>query len=387
MEHIRWLYRLYMLVRRNAFTRAIASRPLSSTTSTDGCSWGGVNHTEAVHRMNNKCETISAHLHEAVRQLEETGNEYTVGDIFALYTTLIGGVKFYAYMKERIRLLYDTGHIGSARSYESTLSSMKKHFGEKDFSFESLTHDKILGYCEALETSGVCKNTVGFYLHNIKAVYKRGCREFMLTLPSPFDGIVIRSEKTVKRSLPAEKLKDVAALPLDEGTQECLARDVFMFSVFTRGMSFVDIAMLKKKDISGGVIRYRRQKTGQLLEVGINRQIQCLLDRYKDTAGDYVFPLVIPSDTKDIYAAYKKAYDRIRYALRKVSAQLCLSTPLQMHAARHSWATLARDSGASISVISQCLGHTSEKVTQIYLRELDRSVLDRANDLVADCIC
>lgn len=348
---------------------------------------GGENQADTVHRMNNKCEMISARLHEAVARLEQTGKEYTVGDIFRIYATMIGRVGFYAYMQERIRLLYDTGYTGLARAYESTLSSMKKHFGKKDFSFETLTHNKVAGYRDALLASGVCMNTVGFYLRNMKAVYKKGCHELMLQIPSPFEGIVLRAEKTVKRSLPAERLKDIAALQLEEGTPECLARDVFMFSLYTRGMSFVDIAMLEKKDISDGAIRYRRQKTGQLLEVGVNRKIQHLLDKYNGTTGEYVFPLVIPSETKETYSAYKKAYDRIRYALRKVSGLLSMSTPIQMHAARHSWATLARDSGASLSVISQCLGHSSEKVTQIYLRDLDRSVLDKVNDLVADCIC
>ncbi|MFK1951836.1 site-specific integrase, partial [Bacteroides fragilis] len=35
---------------------------------------------------------------------------------------------------------------------------------------------------------------------------------------------------------------------------------------------------------------------------------------------------------------------------------------------------------------SECLGHSSEKVTKIYLKELDRSVLDEVNDHIADNI-
>lgn len=85
-----------------------------------------------------------------------------------------------------------------------------------------------------------------------------------------------------------KQVKSLANLSLSVGTPECLARDVFMFSIYTRGMSFVDIAFLKKSDIFPGVIRYRRQKTGQLLEIGINRQIQNLLERYGDTSGDYL---------------------------------------------------------------------------------------------------
>ena len=181
------------------------------------------------------------------------------------------------------------------------------------------------------------------------------------------------------------QVKTLANLSLSVGTPECLARDVFMFSIYTRGMSFVDIAFLKKSDIFPGVIRYRRQKTGQLLEIGINRQIQSLLERYGDTSGDYLFPLVDESETP--YSGYKKAYNKIRYALKKISQRIDINIPLRLHAARHCWATMARENGTPLHTISECLGHSSEKVTRIYLKELDRSVLDEVNNHIADNIC
>lgn len=48
-----------------------------------------------------------------------------------------------------------------------------------------------------------------------------------------------------------------------------------------------------------------------------------------------------------------------------------------------SWATLARESGAPVAVISEGLGHTSEKTTQIYLKEFDRRIVDRVNAVVS----
>lgn len=180
-------------------------------------------------------------------------------------------------------------------------------------------------------------------------------------------------------------MRTLAHLPLPLGTPECLARDVFMFSIYTRGMSFVDIALLKKKDVFQQEIRYRRHKTGQFLEIGINRQIRNLLERYGATPGEYLFPLL--EGVEDPYSSYKKAYGKIRYALRKVARRGGLETPLHLHAARHCWATMALDNGTPIHTISECLGHSSEKVTRIYLKELDRSVLDEVNDHIADNIC
>ncbi|MEG0500572.1 MAG: tyrosine-type recombinase/integrase, partial [Rikenellaceae bacterium] len=52
---------------------------------------------------------------------------------------------------------------------------------------------------------------------------------------------------------------------------------------------------------------------------------------------------------------------------------------LTSYVARHTWATLAKRKGVPLSVISQCMGHTSEGTTQIYLASLDQNTLDRAN--------
>ncbi|MCS2833853.1 tyrosine-type recombinase/integrase [Bacteroides fragilis] len=133
-----------------------------------------------------------------------------------------------------------------------------------------------------------------------------------------------------------------------------------------------------------GEICYRRHKTNQLMRVGINREISRILERYKNVPGEYVFPL-FPAG-RDPYTGYRSAYHRIRYSLGKISRVIGLEFPLRLHAARHSWATIAKVNGAPVHVIGECLGHTSEKTTRIYLKELDHSALDAVNNQVADFI-
>ena len=54
-----------------------------------------------------------------------------------------------------------------------------------------------------------------------------------------------------------------------------------MFSFYTRGMSFVDMAFLKKKDLQNGILTYRRKKTGQQLFIKWEKPMQELIDKYK----------------------------------------------------------------------------------------------------------
>ena len=179
-------------------------------------------------------------------------------------------------------------------------------------------------------------------------------------------------------------IKTLSAIELEKDSPLSLARDIFMFSFYTRGMSFVDIALLKKRHVFPSEICYRRHKTDQLMRVGINKEISRILERYKNVPGEYIFPL-FPAE-RDPYAGYRSAYHRIRYSLGKISRVIGLEFPLRLHAARHSWATIAKVNGASVHVIGECLGHTSEKTTRIYLKELDHSALDAVNNQVADFI-
>lgn len=58
---------------------------------------------------------------------------------------------------------------------------------------------------------------------------------------------------------------------------------------------------------------------------------------------------------------------------------LQLPIPLTMYVAHYSWASIAKQKQIPISIISNALGHDSEKITLIYLSTLDTSVVDNAN--------
>ena len=145
-------------------------------------------------------------------------------------------------------------------------------------------------------------------------------------------------------------------------------------------MAFVDMVLLKKSDIRNGVLTYSRHKSKQLIRIAVTPQMQELMARYT-TEGEYVFPIV--SDTySSEYKQYRLALGRINRHLKKIAAMVDLEVSLTTYTARHTWATLARDYGAPISVISAGLGHTSEEMTRIYLKEFDVSQLDKVDSMV-----
>lgn len=159
------------------------------------------------------------------------------------------------------------------------------------------------------------------------------------------------------------------------------ARDIFILSFMLRGMSFVDMAFLKKSDLRNGYVTYRRRKTGQQLVIEWTPDMQAILDKYPKSETEYLLPIIRNPNSIALYA-YRNAGYSINRHLRTIATSLELPIPLTMYVARHSWASAAKAKGIPISVISEGMGHDSELTTQIYLASLDTSVVDRANSIL-----
>ena len=156
---------------------------------------------------------------------------------------------------------------------------------------------------------------------------------------------------------------------------------MFLFSFYTRGMSFVDIAYLKKADLKSGVLTYRRQKTGRRLSIKWEKPMQEILDRYGHNDSPYLFP-VIRDTAKDAVRQYRSAAHFINGKLKELGKRLGLGMPLTMYVARHAWASIARSKNVPLATISEAMGHDSENTTKIYLASLDTSQVDKENDII-----
>ena len=201
----------------------------------------------------------------------------------------------------------------------------------------------------------------------------------------PFKHVYTGIDKTVKRAVSVKTIREIRDLDLTLHSSLDYARDMFMFSFYTRGMSFVDMAYLRKKDLQNGVLSYRRQKTGQQLFIKWEQPMQEIVAKY-DTAGTpYLLP-IIKSTHKDERRQYKNAEHLVNNNLKKIGKQLGLGIPLTTYVARHGWASIAKSNNIPLSVISEAMGHDSEQTTRIYLASLDTSVVDKANSLVLESL-
>ncbi len=73
-----------------------------------------------------------------------------------------------------------------------------------------------------------------------------------------------------------------------------------------------------------------------------------------------------------------KVLAKINKHLKEIGAKLDLPIPLTTYVARHSFATVLKRAGVSTSIISESLGHSSEKITQVYLDSFDKEQMNTA---------
>ena len=162
------------------------------------------------------------------------------------------------------------------------------------------------------------------------------------------------------------------------------ARDMFMFSFYTRGMSFVDMAYLKKTDLQNGILTYCRRKTGQQRTVKWEKCMEEIIKKYPSNSSVYLLPII--KEKGNERKQYDNALHLVNYRLKDLSGMLKLQRPLTMYVARHSWASAAKVRNVPLSVISEGMGHDSEKTTQIYLASLEASVVDKANKMILELL-
>lgn len=288
-------------------------------------------------------------------------------------------VSLFRYMEEHIRCLNQYGQCRTAETYRVTLNSLYRFRCGEDLYLDELDADMLQRYEFCLKEDGLCPNTVSFYLKRLRAVYKKAVDDGLVLDSHPFRKVSTASEKTVKRAIRLSTIRKLKNLDLEDSPTHQMARDMFLLSFYMRGMSFVDMAHLQKADLKDGVLSYRRRKTGQLLALRWEPCMQKLAQRYASSpSSPYLLSIIADADG-DIMRQYHAAQTRINRYLKEVGISIGLSQPLTMYVARHSWASIARQEGVPVSVISEGMGHDSESTTQIYLASLESSVIDKAN--------
>ena len=338
------------------------------------------NRAEIVNAIKERLTWDTERLRKVIKQLEIEQDKYTADDVITAYHKLTNEVSLFSFWHNVIAQLKQQGKVRTSETYTATLNSFMAFRENQDIPLDGISSDIILLYEAHLKARGVCMNTISFYMRNLRAVYNRAVEKGLTAQNYPFRHVYTGVDKTVKRAIPIKDIKALKELDLAMKPSLDFARDMFMFSFYTRGMSFVDMAYLKKSDLKNGILTYRRRKTGQELTIRWEKCMAEIVAKYPENKTEYLLSIIKEQVAER--RQYDNALHLVNYRLKELSKMLKLQRPLTMYVARHSWASAAKAKNVPLSVISEGMGHDSETTTQIYLASLETSVVDKANKMI-----
>ncbi len=320
-----------------------------------------------------------------MRIIAQNNSAYSSDDLVAQFVQHHRRKRLFGFTLDTINRLKTLGNISNANNYYSMLISFMSFRKGIDIDLKLLDGDIIEAYEAYLKHNKAALNTISFYMRTLRAIFNRAVEKGLAKEQNIFKRVYTSIEKTAKRAIPLEVVTALKEADLEAYPKLAFTRDLFMFSFYTRGMSFVDIAYLKKSDIRNGEFTYRRSKTGQSVRVAWEKCMEDIVDRHSDQNSEYLLPIIIDR-AKDARQQYVDMRNNVNRNLKRIMTILGISLNITMYVARHTWASAAKHKNISISVISEAMGHDSEMTTKIYLAALDTAVIDDANRLIIDSV-
>ena len=325
-------------------------------------------------------------LRRMTEESEKTTGTIDIDEIVSGFSPYIDTQNsVFNFIRCQIRHKRQLGKVRSSETYRSMLNSLMHFRNGRDMTFDMVDGGLMEQYEAWMLQNGLTRNTTSFYMRILRTNYKLAVEKGLTADRHPFKHVYCGMDKTVKRSVPLEVIRKIKGLDLSRKPGLDFARDMFVFSFCTRGMSFIDMAYLKKSDLANGCLTYRRKKTGQLLTMEWTKQMQAITDKYRTNAAQYLLPIITREDGTE-RLQYQNMMRKINRHLKDIAHLAGLLVPLSMYYTRHSWATIARGKDIPLAVISEALGHDSETTTQIYLDSIKSSEVDKANRMILESL-
>lgn len=291
--------------------------------------------------------------------------------------------------QEKITQLNKDGKVSTAESYRLSLKSIESYIKSKGKNPKALRLAEIdqkwlKNYELYMIREGKSKTTIGIYLRPLQHIFNTAITAQDIApeyYPFGKKGYKIPKGNKVKKALTADQLKTLFYASTQIPQQE-KAKDFWLLSYLLHGMNLQDIALLKFSDLHDDRIEFIREKTKdttsetKLITTFLNDHSRELINKYKrrkTNQTDFVFEIIEMGMTPEQIKRNVKVFTRFINQHMKTLAKLHdLPEEISFYWARHTFATTAVNKGASMEFISEALGHSDLKTTQIYFAGFEK---------------
>ena len=254
------------------------------------------------------------------------------------------GFGFIAYANSRVEKLRDEGRYDAAIKLKKYLRKFITYLGKNEVPFKDFDALLMRNYHTWLKNQELGRNTISLYIRNLKRVYKLAVNDGLAADSNPFEGMDVSYRvKKERNGLTLDEVKRLRDLDLSgESEMTVFARDIFLFTVYARGMRSDDIFRLTRKNIKNGQLTYRQHVTGKEISIPWELALQEIADRYRQKGTSLLFPVITAKDPREQWRQYDSLLHRINYSLKKLGEMMELGYPLNLTVARHSWESMTK---------------------------------------------
>lgn len=361
------LYPLYVIVEHREDQRFI---PVGFRIKPNQWAKNRVKNHEHATVINSKILNI---LQEATKHFaDRTLNDLPV-DIYLIGTGRTSH-SLPQYIEYRAKQLLTRGSYSMNKKYNRLAFDIRACFNEMLFS--QITPDALrILEGHLAEKSKNKPNTIHKKFQTLGEIFKAAVEDGKATGRNLFKEYKIKTTQAKKEKLSRNELEAIEAL--EPGGMTAISRDMFLLSYYCKGQRFENVLFLKLEQIKNGRIHFATNKSRKFISVKIHSKLQQILDRYQNKG--YVFPLVKkePADRAEAISVKGTWNAVINKHLKIIQQEAGIETKLTFHLGRHSFAYHMKGVTESIHVISDSLGHSSTRITEIYLKALDDERLDK----------
>ena len=281
-----------------------------------------------------------------------------------------------------IQELESANRLRYADMYKCTMHSLIKFNKHLDIPFSDMDTIWLKRYEVWLQSQGLAINTLGTRFRHLRVIYNFAIEEKIVKSEYyPFNSFKVSklSQTTAKRSIQKDEILSVLNYQ-GQTPLECFAIDLFTFSYLAAGINFGDIARLTKDNILENRLIYIRKKTQKQIKVSLQEQAIKLIQKYSMPDNPYLFPILSSFHKTEQQKVNRihKIIAKVNKSLKEIGERLNIPIDLTTYVARHSFATVLKRSGVNTSLICEALGHSSERVTQIYLDSFGNDQMEDA---------
>lgn len=324
-----------------------------------------------------------------ILEFQSIGKDYSLNQLIEAVDKPLRNISVSEYLESIIQGLMKENRVGNATHYQALYNSLEKFSKINQLQFVDIDVAFLNKYETHLRGIGNKGNTISIKMRTLKAVYNRAVKDNVIKQDYyPFNDYNVSKLKdaTRKRSISKEDIQKIIDLDVKVITKRPqsliqFSKDLFLFSYLGCGINMVDIAHLRKENIFDNRVMYKRHKTGKQISFLLHPLAKDIMEKYNSNLTGYIFPILddsVHTTAEQQFRRIKKITYVANKNLKKIGDAIGLQIPLTTYVSRHSFATILKRSGVNVAIISEALGHSDLKTTQIYLDTFENSQIDEA---------